>query len=195
MSKSWSYVASPCMRVGWMRNKTTMRAVLQLQALTTRLSLSPSNFVRRKSLWFDANRDNSQVRRIWPSTPVCMGRRSIKIAGRKVYACYLFDQIPVPLIFSSSRLHLFKGHTIATLVLLGCCLVHSIFQLLSFLFLSKLLFTTGSPRCKENKTILKDRKGSRVCVSPSSVTSLLLCYQVISANWPSNSQELMMWNS
>ncbi|KAH1110415.1 hypothetical protein GYH30_009336 [Glycine max] len=66
-----------------MRNKTTMRAVLQLQALTTRLSLSPSNFVRRKSLWFDANRDNSQVRRIWPSTPVCMGRRSIKIAGRK----------------------------------------------------------------------------------------------------------------
>ncbi|KAG5065693.1 hypothetical protein JHK86_009424 [Glycine max] len=71
-----------------------MRAVLQLQALTARLSLSPSNFVRRKSLWFDANRDNSQVRRIWPSTPVCMGRRSIKIAGRKVYACYLFDQIP-----------------------------------------------------------------------------------------------------
>ncbi|KAL5190230.1 putative transcriptional regulatory protein [Glycine soja] len=66
-----------------MRNKTTMRAVLQLQALTARLSLSPSNFVRRKSLWFDANRDNSQVRRIWPSTPVCMGRRSIKIAGRK----------------------------------------------------------------------------------------------------------------
>ncbi|KHN10193.1 Putative transcriptional regulatory protein [Glycine soja] len=60
-----------------------MRAVLQLQALTARLSLSPSNFVRRKSLWFDANRDNSQVRRIWPSTPVCMGRRSIKIAGRK----------------------------------------------------------------------------------------------------------------
>ena len=74
-----------------------MRALLllQLQALTSRVSLSSSTFVRGKSLWFDANRDNSQVRRIWSSTPVCMGRRSSKIAGRKVYACYLFDQIPL----------------------------------------------------------------------------------------------------
>ncbi|KAH1245009.1 putative transcriptional regulatory protein [Glycine max] len=62
-----------------------MRALLllQLQALTSRVSLSSSTFVRGKSLWFDANRDNSQVRRIWSSTPVCMGRRSSKIAGRK----------------------------------------------------------------------------------------------------------------
>eukprot|EP00256_Glycine_max_P062301 XP_014631741.1 probable transcriptional regulatory protein At2g25830 isoform X1 [Glycine max] len=55
----------------------------KLQALTSRVSLSSSTFVRGKSLWFDANRDNSQVRRIWSSTPVCMGRRSSKIAGRK----------------------------------------------------------------------------------------------------------------
>ncbi|KAH1124826.1 hypothetical protein GLYMA_06G085900v4 [Glycine max] len=56
---------------------------IYLQALTSRVSLSSSTFVRGKSLWFDANRDNSQVRRIWSSTPVCMGRRSSKIAGRK----------------------------------------------------------------------------------------------------------------
>ncbi|CAJ1973899.1 unnamed protein product [Sphenostylis stenocarpa] len=65
-----------------------MRALLQLQALTTRLSFSSSSstFVRAKTLWFDPNRaytQNSQVRRIWSSTPVCMGRRSSKIAGRK----------------------------------------------------------------------------------------------------------------
>ncbi|KAK7410385.1 hypothetical protein VNO78_01123 [Psophocarpus tetragonolobus] len=63
-----------------------MRALLQLQALTSRISLSSSSFVRSKSLWLYANRacsDYSQVRRIWSSTPVCMGRRSSKIAGRK----------------------------------------------------------------------------------------------------------------
>ncbi|XP_068482875.1 probable transcriptional regulatory protein At2g25830 isoform X2 [Phaseolus vulgaris] len=65
-----------------------MRALLQLQALTTRLSLSSSSstFLRAKTFWFNPNRactQNSQVRRIWFSTPVCMGRRSSKIAGRK----------------------------------------------------------------------------------------------------------------
>ncbi|TKY74548.1 transcriptional regulatory protein [Spatholobus suberectus] len=68
-----------------MRNKT-MRPLLQLQALTTRASLSCSIFVGGKSLRLDANRahsDNFRVRRIWTSTPLCMGRRSSKIAGRK----------------------------------------------------------------------------------------------------------------
>jgi len=84
-----------------------MRALLQLQALTTRLSLSSSSstFLRAKTLSLNPNSactQNSQVRRIWSSTPVCMGRRSSKIAGRKVYACHLFDQILLPFNFSTS---------------------------------------------------------------------------------------------
>ena len=57
-----------------------------------------------------------------------------------------------------------------------------------------LKMTTGCPRCKESKTILKDRKGSRVCVSPSSTNPpcLLCCITFINA---ANAQDLMMWNS
>ncbi|WVZ18902.1 hypothetical protein V8G54_006224 [Vigna mungo] len=70
--------------------RALLQLQLQLQALTTRLSHSSSSsiFFRAKTLWLNPNRactQNSQVRRIWFSAPVCMGRRSCKIAGRKVY--------------------------------------------------------------------------------------------------------------
>ncbi|XP_027356158.1 probable transcriptional regulatory protein At2g25830 isoform X3 [Abrus precatorius] len=74
-----------------------LRAVLQLHTFTTRVSLSSSLFLRvsdsgnyttslLKSLSLDTNRtfaDKCRVRKIWTSTPLCMGRRSSKIAGRK----------------------------------------------------------------------------------------------------------------
>ncbi|XP_027356156.1 probable transcriptional regulatory protein At2g25830 isoform X1 [Abrus precatorius] len=70
-----------------------LRAVLQLHTFTTRVSLSSSLFLRGnyttsllKSLSLDTNRtfaDKCRVRKIWTSTPLCMGRRSSKIAGRK----------------------------------------------------------------------------------------------------------------
>ncbi|XP_017409160.1 probable transcriptional regulatory protein At2g25830 isoform X2 [Vigna angularis] len=81
-------MASPRGCVLYEESNKKMRALLQLQALTTRLSHSSSSsiFFRAKTLWLNPNRactQNSQVRRIWFSAPVCMGRRSCKIAGRK----------------------------------------------------------------------------------------------------------------
>ncbi|QCE16062.1 probable transcriptional regulatory protein At2g25830 [Vigna unguiculata] len=81
-------MALPCGCVFYEESNKEMRALLQLQALTTRLSLSSSSstFFRAKTLWLNPNRactQNSQVRRIWFSAPLCMGRRSSKIAGRK----------------------------------------------------------------------------------------------------------------
>ncbi|KAK7351492.1 hypothetical protein VNO77_10999 [Canavalia gladiata] len=72
-----------------------LRAVLQLHTFTTRLSLSSSaslflrgnnNNLLHKSLSLDtytSYTDNSRARKIWTTIPVCMGRRSSKIAGRK----------------------------------------------------------------------------------------------------------------
>ncbi|XP_061369608.1 probable transcriptional regulatory protein At2g25830 [Gastrolobium bilobum] len=72
-----------------------LRVVLQLHTFSIRVSSTyfssslflHGNSLRNKSLlWLDANAtytDNSRVRKIWTSTPLCMGRRSSKIAGRK----------------------------------------------------------------------------------------------------------------
>jgi hypothetical protein len=114
----------------------------------TNIYISPSLLDANVS-FINTNYDNNRRfrRTIWTSTPVCMGRRSCKIAGRKVCpfflffdnASYLFDEIPVTRVLTSTEfifislkqktifsLFLNKGYVVATLCIYGPVWINSL---------------------------------------------------------------------